>query len=76
MPHDELRALTAHADPQVARLAEEALHAQHRLAVRLASLAGAPEHLLAGGKLSPRHGGDPRDTGIVRVLGPAPRKAG
>lgn len=76
MSHDELRALTAHADPQVARLADEALHAQHRLAVRLASLAGAPDHVIDGGKLAVRHGGDPRDGGLVRVLGPAPRKAG
>lgn len=56
----QLRTLTAHADPHVARLAAEALHAHHRLAVRLAVLAGAPSHLVDA------------EGGVQRRLGPAP----
>lgn len=58
---DELRALVRHTDPQVARLAEELLHAHDRLDVALAILGGAPTHTRSV------------DGGRLHVLGPAPR---
>lgn len=66
------RALAQHADPQLARLAVEALHALHRIEVRHAVLAGAEEHTLSAAVVHPRECGDGKDTGLVRRLGPAP----
>lgn len=72
MTREDLRALTAHADPQLSRLAVEALHAWHRVEVRRAVLAGAEEHTLDAAVVPPRQGGDGHDSGLVRRLGPAP----
>lgn len=61
MTRATLRALAQHADPQIARLASEALFALRRVEVRRAELAGAPTHT--------RPCGDD----IERVLGPGPQ---
>lgn len=61
MTRTELRALAQHADPTLARLADEALVALDRIDVRRAALSGAPTHLR------------PVDGGLVHVLGPAPK---
>ncbi len=72
MHRAELRALAQHADPQLSRLAAEALHALHRVEVRRAVLAGAEEHTLDAAVVPPRQCGDGKDSGLVRRLGPAP----
>lgn len=60
----ELVALSAHEDPIAAKLAEEALVVQFSLRSRLASQGGAPTHTRPAG------GGD---SGLLHILGPAPK---
>lgn len=61
----ELVALTAHDDATVARLALESLAVQFSLRARLASVGGAPTHTR-----TPPGG----DSGLLHILGPAPRE--
>lgn len=60
----QLRALAAHADPLLSRLAREALHAMERVQVRRAVLSGAPSHVVDA------------EGGVQRRLGPDPRVPG
>lgn len=59
----DLRALAQHEDPQLSRLATEAIFAIRRVEVRCAVLAGAPTH------------SRPCGDDLERVLGPGPEAA-
>ncbi len=64
MTRAELRALSQHADPTLARLADEALYALDRLEFRRAALAKVPTQVR------------PVDAGVVHTFAPPPEPQG
>ncbi len=64
MTRAELRTLSQHADPTLARLADEALYALDRLEFRRAALAKVPTQVR------------PVDAGVVHTFAPPPEPQG